>query len=123
GVTIAHRAEMAPVNLALLARGRFEADERALLGGGLAHAGEVLPDNGDPTREALLGQALTQYDGRDLGVDLQHVGDGVFEGIELTAPGTPWPWGGGIGQIFADGWSTNTESLGDLAHRQAFMGE
>src|SRR5436309_8697928 len=102
---IGHRTEMAPVDLALDAGCGFETDERALLGDRRTHAGEVLPHNGQATHAALLGQALTQHDGRDLGIDLSHVRDRLLEGLKLTGPGTPGPWGGGIVEIFAGRWA------------------
>jgi hypothetical protein len=70
GRAIGHGAEMAPVELALDARGGCETDARALLGDSSTHAGEGLPHKGKPTHEALLGQALPQHDGRDLGGEL-----------------------------------------------------
>jgi hypothetical protein len=121
GGAIGERAEMAPVDLALDARGGFEADERALLGGGWTHTGEVLPHHGEATREALLGQALPQHDGRNLRVNLQHARDRVFKEIKLTGPGPPGPWWSGIGEIFARRWSTEAQGLSDLAHREACM--
>src|SRR5262249_39937928 len=118
---IGHKAEMAPVDLTLDARSGFETDKRPLLCGGWAHAGKVLPHNGQTPREALLGQALTQHDGRDLGVGLQHVGDRVLEGIKLAGPGAAWSRGGGIVEIFARRWSTDAQGLGDLPYREALM--
>ena len=81
GVAIGHGAEMAPVDLALDTGCGCEADEWALLLGGWAHAGEVLPHNGNATREALLLETLTEHDRRDLGVELQQAGDRVLEGL------------------------------------------
>ena len=118
---IGHGAEMAPVDLALDAGGGFKADERVLLLRGRAQAGEVLPYHGDPAREALLGQALPQHDGRHLGVELQHAGHRVFKGIELTGFRTPRPRWRGIVEIFAGRWSTDAQGLGDLPHREALM--
>ena len=118
---IGHGAEMAPVDLALDAWGGFETDAWALLLRGRAQAGEVLPHNGEPTCEALLGQALPQHDGRDLGIALQHTRDRLFEGLKLTGPGTPGPWWSGIVEIFAGRWSPEAQGLGDLPHREALM--
>ena len=112
---------MAPVTLALGARGGCETDERALLGARSTHTGEILPHNGEATKEALLGQALPQHDGRDLGGGLSHVRDRVLEGLKLTGPGTPGPWGGGIVEIFAGRWATATQGCGDLTYREALM--
>jgi hypothetical protein len=67
---IGHRAAMAPVDLTLDARVGCKTDKRPLLCGSWTHTGEVRPHNGQATREALLGEALTQHDGRDLGVGL-----------------------------------------------------
>jgi len=119
GRAIGHGAEMAPVDLALDTRGGFETDERAPLGGSRTHAGEVLPHNGEAPHEALLGQALTQHDGRDLGVDLSHARDRICEGLKLTGPGTLGPWWGGIVEIFAGRLATDTQGHGDLPYREA----
>lgn len=112
---------MAPVNLALGARGGFETDERALLGARSTHTGEILPHQGEATKEARPGQALPQHDGRDLGVGLSQVRERVLEGLKLTGPGTPGPWWGGIVEIFAGRWATDTQGCGDLPYREALM--
>ena len=75
GVAIGHGAAMAPIDLALDTGGGFEADERALLWGGWAHAGEVVPHNGKATREALRWETLTEHDRRDLGGECQQAGE------------------------------------------------
>src|SRR5256885_15493658 len=87
GVAIGHGAEMAPVDLALLARGGFEAHDGLRLFGRAAHAAQVIPHNGDPASEALICETLAYDRGRDLGVDLEQTGNLVFEQIELTRPG------------------------------------
>src|SRR6059036_1449783 len=58
GIAIGHGAEMAPVDLALHARGGFEAYDGLRLFGRAAHAVQVIPHNGDPTRKALLLETL-----------------------------------------------------------------
>jgi hypothetical protein len=121
GRAIGHGAAMAPVDLALDAWGGCETDERALLGGSRTHVGEGLPHHGEATHEALLGQALTEHDGRDLGGDLSHGRDRVLEGRKLTGPGTPGPWWGGIVEICAGRVATATQGCGDLPYREALM--
>jgi hypothetical protein len=59
GSALGHGAAMAPVALAVDARGGFETEERALLGDHRTHAGEGLPHPGAAPHKALLGQALT----------------------------------------------------------------
>ena len=87
GVAIGHGAEMAPVDLALHARCGFETDDGLRFLVAPRTLVQVIPHNGDATREALFGKALANDHGRDLGVDLQQTGDLVFEGIELD-----WAW-------------------------------
>jgi len=116
GIAIGHGAEMAPVDLALHARGGFEAYDGLRLFGRAAHAVQVIPHNGDPTRKALLLETLADDRGRDLGVDLEQTGNLVYEWIELTEPGYQWPWGVGIGEIFAGRLPAEAQGLGDFAH-------
>src|SRR5262245_27420681 len=121
GVAIGHGAEMAPVDLALHARGGFEAYDGLRLFGRAAHAVQVMPHNGDPTSEALRLETLAHDCGRDLGVDRQETSDLVFERIKLTGPSMQGPWRGGIVEIFTGRLSTDAQRLGDLTYREACM--
>ena len=58
GVAIGQGAEMPPVGLALHARCGFEADDGLPLFGGVSHALQVIPHNGDTTLKALRLQGV-----------------------------------------------------------------
>jgi hypothetical protein len=118
---LGQRAAMAPGDLALATRGGGEADERALLVRGWAHAGAGLPPNGHATREARLGTALPEYDRRDRGVESAQAGERGFAGIELTGPGAQRPGWGGIIEICAGRWSAEAQRLSALPYREAGM--
>ena len=63
GLAIGDSAEVTPVDLALPAGGRFEADEGALMARGSADHPEVVFDDGVPAGKALLCNALMDEGG------------------------------------------------------------
>ena len=87
GVARGHVAKMPPVGLTLRARCGCEADDGLPFFGGVSHALQVIPYDGDTALEALCCKALANDHGRGHGVDLHQTGDLVFEGIELAGAG------------------------------------
>ncbi len=81
GITHGNGAVRAPVDLGALARckGQFE-ERRSSAGADFAH---IILEDGVASVEAFLSEALEDLDG-GVGMALQHLQDGAFEGVELA---------------------------------------
>ena len=123
GVAIGHGAEMPPVSLTLHARRRFEADDGLSLFGGVSHALQVIPHDGDTALKALCFKALANDHGRGLAVDLHQTGDLLFEGIELAGAGEAGARQAGSIEVLVHRPSSDTQGPRDFAHREALMSQ
>src|SRR5215471_8012069 len=123
GLAIGHRSKVTPVNLALGAGLGLKAEEGGFGFRAWAHATEIVAHNRNASVEAALFKALANDHGRDLGVDFQQALDLVCEGIELGGsddPGSLWV---GIVEILFHRWATQAKASGNLANREALMGQ
>jgi len=113
GFAVFQSAEVSPVNLKLLSRAGFKADERTSVLMLLTDRLQVLVQNGLAALKAERSKALTNHLAADRGIHIEHPADFLFERVNLAGS----LYGGfarvGILKIFEDGLSSDLKVSGD----------
>ena len=118
GFAVFQSPEVSPINLKLLSRAGFKADERTSVLMLLTDLLQVLIQNGLATVEAERDQMLTNHLAADRGIHIEHPGDFILERVKLAGSLYDGFARVGIFEILDDGLSSDPEVSGNGSEGQ-----